>query len=134
MTAGLWYRWQAAAFTTRLIFTRPGREIVAEAGANGADHRSDGPGDPFLVSVAQDIRLAWRSLRRSGGFSLVVVGTLALGIGANTAMFSLVRAALLTRLPYDQPERIAMIYETVQQWSRVAVSPANYVAWRERAS
>jgi len=67
-----------------------------------------GPGD-----LTGDIRLSLRGLRRSPGFAVLVIGTLALGIGANVAILSLADAALLHPLPVEQPERLIRVYEAV---------------------
>ena len=78
-----------------------------------------------------DARFAAGALRRQPGFAAVVVATLALGIGANTALFSIVDAVLLRPLPFRTPDRLVTIWETGTRKARVA--PANFLDWRAEA-
>ena len=71
-------------------------------------------GLPFLQHFARDLHFAFRQLRRAPGFTLTAVVTLALSIGANTAIFSIVNALMLKSLPYADPERIGTIFMRVQ--------------------
>src|SRR3984893_15669254 len=71
-----------------------------------------------MNSVWKDVRYAARSMARTPGFTAVVILSLALGIGANTAIFSLVNAFLLRPMPVDQPDRLVAIFLTSPKWGR----------------
>ena len=66
-----------------------------------------------------DVRLAWRNLVKRPGFSVVAILTLALGIGANTAVFTVFNAVLLSPLPYHKPGRVVMLHEQTPQFPSV---------------
>ena len=88
----------------------------------------------WLEYVVRDVRYALRMLRRGPGFTAAAVLTLALGIGATSAIFSVVRAVMLEPLPYADPDRIVTIWETNRGGtSRNVIAPANFVEWTERA-
>jgi len=88
----------------------------------------------LLDSVAKDVRFAFRSLRRAPGFAATIVITLALGIGASTAIFSIVRGVLLRPLPFAEPDRLVRVWEVSPRGDdHNVVSMGNYVSWRERA-
>ena len=87
-----------------------------------------------MDSLVQDIRDAARSLRRNPGFSLVVILTLALGIGTSTTMFTLVNSVLLRPLEVQEPERLVMVFERNRDRDPYnSVAPANFFDWKEQA-
>lgn len=89
---------------------------------------------PLLEESLRDVRHGVRMLRRAPGFTIAALLTLALGIGATSAIFSVLRAVILEPLPYHQPERIVTIWETNRGATvRNPIAPANFVAWRERS-
>src|SRR5829696_7810376 len=87
-----------------------------------------------MDSLLQDLRYAVRSLLRRPGFAAVVVLTLALGIGANTAIFSVVNAVLLRPLPYADPERLVMVWGRYADFGRTSTSLPDFVDWKAGAT
>lgn len=84
-----------------------------------------------MRTFLDDARFTLRSLKRQPGFAAVVITTLALGIGANTALFSILDAVVLRPLPYREPDRVVTLWETAPRKSRVAA--ANFLDWRAEA-
>ena len=86
-------------------------------------------GWPVLEQVAQDARYALRSLRRTPGFTAAAVVTLALGIGVNTAIFSVVNGVLLNPLPYPAPDQLVAVYSRTADLSTASSSYPNFLDW-----
>jgi predicted permease len=89
---------------------------------------------PTVESMWADVAFALRQLRRSPGFTTVALLTLALGIGANTAIFSVVNGVLLHPLPFHEPARLMMLDEKwMPRFSHFEATPQDFLAWREQS-
>ncbi len=86
-----------------------------------------------MESFLQDLRFGWRMLLRSPVFTLAAVSTLALGIGANTAIFSVIDGVLLRPLPYSEPERLVMAWIASPTKGNDTVPPNDYIDWRDNS-
>ena len=101
-------------------------------------HQRPTPGDPIVQTFLSDLRYSVRTLLRAPSFALAVIAVLALGIGANAAIFSIVNAVLLRPLPFDEPDRLVRIFHVPPQSTfpgitRFSVSPANFYDWQRAA-
>ncbi len=87
----------------------------------------------YMDNLRQDLRFAFRQLWKRPVFSIIALAMLALGIGANTAIFSVVHTVLLRPLPFQEPDRIVRIWESRldQGWERASVAPGNFWDFRE---
>src|SRR5262249_28037078 len=89
-------------------------------------------GGGWLETLWQDMRYGARMLMKKPGFTLVTVATLALGLGANAAIFSFVNAILLKPLPYPDPERIVSVRAKLPDGGRNAISTLNFLDWERQ--
>jgi hypothetical protein len=121
-----WY-WRQAL---RCLASPPKTAPAARASCSA---ESDSTGDPFMRTFLADLRYGSRALLRAPSFTLAVVAVLALGIGANTAIFAIVNTVLLRPLPIDQPDQVVRLFHVPPQstfpgMTRFSVSPANFYA------
>jgi len=87
----------------------------------------------FLTGLGQDLRYGFRTLRKNPGFAAIAMLALALGIGANTAIFSVVNGVLLQPLTYPDPDRLLNIFESNGEFSHYSVAYPNFLDWRRGA-
>ncbi|HYN06373.1 MAG TPA: ADOP family duplicated permease [Vicinamibacterales bacterium] len=125
-TARRWY-WRAAltSITTMGRRDRLARDLRLER------RRGDG----LMKNLLRDARYGLRLLLRKPGVTAVAIITLALGIGANTAIFTVTHALLLKPLPYDRPEQLVVVNENnlSRGWTSFSVSPPNFLDWRAQS-
>ena len=86
----------------------------------------------WLEELRDDVRFAVRQLKSAPGFTFVAIVTLALGIGANGAIFALADATLLRPLPLPEPDRLAIVWERSDTVQRGPVSPLNMLDWNDQ--
>jgi putative ABC transport system permease protein len=124
--AGLWYLRQALSLAGHY-----GWEALRRPAPPAARPET---GDGSMQRLFQDLRHAGRTLVKRPGFSAVAMLTLALGIGANTAIFSVLNAVLLRPLPCREPQRLVQLWESnaAKGWNQNVVAAANYFDWRDR--
>jgi predicted permease len=106
------------------------RAFIAFGGPQQAkENHRDSRSLPMIEIFLQDLRYAFRVFRKNPGFVAVAVLTLALGIGANTALFSVVNGVLLNPMPYTQPERLVAVYAKNSDFGRSSISYPNFLDW-----
>ncbi len=110
----------------------PRLEQLADMTGPGSPRRNYRGGLLVLSNILRDVRYAIRQLIMTPSFSVVAILTLALGIGATSAIFSVVNGVLLRPLPYPHPESLVRVHEIIQKFGRFSVAPASFLDWRQQ--
>src|SRR5262245_41638057 len=87
----------------------------------------------FLVDISQDVRFAWRTLRRNPGFACAAILTLAISIGANTAIYAVVDGVLLHLLPFSEADQLVSIYQKNERSEKNSVPYLNLLEWQNKS-
>ena len=142
--ADRWYRREATGIATRALAARMGgrgRRALASGGGRGSGRghgarTGGGGGDTMLSRLLADVRVAARALAKAPRFTVVAVLTLALGIGANTAIFSVVNGVLLQPLPYEDADRLVNVWSTAPGigYDEFPLSPDIYFAYERESA
>lgn len=98
------------------------------------DIENSGKGDGFMSDFLQDLRIAFRQMRRHPGFAAAAILSLAVGIGANTALFSMVNTVLWKPFPYPEPDRIVRVFSTTERFGLSNLSFPDYADLREQST
>lgn len=130
LRADLWYAREALGIARRYV--RAGRRYHRRPLGEQAGRR--GGWERFMDALWNNIRYAVRRLMRAPAFTMVAVLSLGLGIGANTAMFSLVNATIIRAVPYDRPEELVDIYASSPGFTHGALSYPDYIDLREAST
>src|SRR5262245_47274680 len=117
-----WFWWQ----TLRCLAAPP------PAGPNALLHESS-QGDSRMRTLFADLRYAVRAMFRTPSFAFAVISVMALGIGANTAIFSIVNAVLLRPLPFEEPERLVRMFTLPPGGTPNDISPGKFYDWQREA-
>jgi putative ABC transport system permease protein len=117
----VWYYREAVLVAAHAAFRR-----------SPVSDRASRSGDRFMSTLLKDVRYGWRGLRKRPIVTLTVAATLALGLGANAAIFNLIDRLVLHPLPFADPHRVVMLAETGPgiEFKKESVSPANFLDWR----
>ena len=127
--------WQADRQHARPRFDRTIEPMLERlAGPTPAHVNGRSGGLSVLANALRDARYSIRQLIQSPGFAAVAMLTLALGIGASTAIFSVVNAVVLRPLAYPEPEALVRVHEIVPKFGRFAVAPAVFLDWRQQST
>jgi putative ABC transport system permease protein len=121
----VWYCREAAFIAVHAAVRRP-----------AAADRETRSGDRSMKTLLKDIRYGWRALRKRPLVTLTVAATLALGLGANAAIFNLIDHLVFHPLPFADPHRVVMLAETGTgiEFKKESVSPANFLDWRREVT